>query len=66
MKPFNLLNYIFQKTLILVILLIFFPIKGISQNEQKKEPSLKGKNIICVYGGWKGHTPTEKRIGSYP
>ena len=60
MKPFNLLNYIFQKTLILVILLILFPIQGISQNEQKKEPSLKGKNIICVYGGWKGHKPTEK------
>ena len=60
MKAFNLLNCIFQKTLILVILLILFPIQGISQNEQKKEPSLKGKNIICVYGGWKGHKPTEK------
>ena len=60
MKPFKLMNCIFQKTLILVTILILFPIQGISQNEQKKKPSLKGKNIICVYGGWKGHKPTEK------
>ena len=60
MKPFKLLNCIFQKTLIMVTILILFPIQGISQSEQKKEPSLKGKNIICVYGGWKGHKPNEK------
>ena len=59
MKPCKLLNCIFQKTLIFVILLILFPIQGISQNEKKKAPTLKGKNIIYVYGGWKGHKPTE-------
>ena len=59
MKPFKLLNCIFQKILILVTILILFPIQGISQNEKKEAPSLKGKNIIYVYGGWKGHKPTE-------
>ena len=58
MKPFKLMNCIFQKTLILVTILILFPIQGISQNEQKAS-TLKGKNIIYVYGGWKGHKPRE-------
>jgi len=51
----KVLNTIFQKKLILVIIIILFPIQGISQNE----PTLKGKNVIYVYGGWKGHKPTE-------
>lgn len=59
MKPFKLMNCIFQKTLILVTILILFPIQGISQNEKKEAPTLKGKNIIYVYGGWKGHKPRE-------
>ena len=59
MKPFKLLNCIFQKILILFTVLILFPIQGISQNEKKEAPSLKGKNIIYVYGGWKGHKPSE-------
>ena len=59
MKPFKLLNCIFQKTMILVTILILFPIQGISQNEKKEAPTLKGKNIIYVYGGWKGHKPRE-------
>ena len=59
MKPFKLMNCIFQKTLILVTILILFPIRGISQNEKKEAPTLKGKNIIYVYGGWKGHKPSE-------
>ena len=59
MKPFKLLNCIFQKTLILVTILILFPIQGISQNEKKEAPTLKGKNIIYVYGGWEGHKPRE-------
>ena len=58
MKPLKLLNCIFQKILILVSILILFPIQGISQNEQKAS-TLKGKNIIYVYGGWKGHKPSE-------
>ena len=59
MKPFKIMNFIFQKTLILVTILILFPIRGISQNEKKEAPTLKGKNIIYVYGGWKGHKPSE-------
>ena len=41
--------------MVLVTLFIFFPMQGISQNE----PTLKGKNVIYVYGGWEGHKPTE-------
>ena len=62
MKPFNLLNCIFQKTLILVILLILFPIQGISQNEQKKEPSLKGKTLFVYMEAGKDTSPLKKRI----
>ena len=58
MKPYELLNCIFKKTFILVILLILFPIQSISQNEQNT-PTLNGKNIIYVYGGWEGHKPIE-------
>ena len=58
MKLCELLNYVFHKTLILVILLILFPSQAISQNEQNT-PTLNGKNIIYVYGGWEGHKPEE-------
>ena len=56
----KVLNTIFQKTLKLVAILILFPLIGTSQNQKKKAPTLKGKNIICVYGGWEGHKPYEK------
>ena len=41
--------------------LIFFlyPLTGISQDLSPPSPSLKGKNIIYVYGGMKGHSPAE-------
>ena len=55
----KLLNIFFQKLLIVVTSLILNPFQGVSQNEQQYEPTLKGKNIIYVYGGWKGHKPTE-------
>lgn len=55
----KLLYTIFQKIRIAIILLIFFPFQGISQNQQQDAPSLQGKNIIYVYGGWKGHKPSE-------
>ena len=45
--------------LIFFTLLMLSPILGISQNESQEAPSLKDKNIIYVYGGWKGHKPTE-------
>ncbi len=45
--------------LIFFTLLMLSPIPGISQNESQEAPSLKDKNIIYVYGGSKGHKPTE-------
>ena len=54
----KLIKNVFHNTLVLVFLFIFFPMQGISQNEQNK-PTLKGKNVIYVYGGWKGHKPSE-------
>jgi len=40
-----------------IVLSMLFSIPG---NAQKQEnPSLEGKNIIYVHGGWKGHKPTE-------
>jgi len=51
----KLIKNVFHNTLVLVTLFIFFPMQGISQNE----PTLKGKNVIYVYGGWEGHKPTE-------
>ena len=58
MMQSKLIKNVFHNTLVLVFLFIFFPMQGISQNEQNK-PTLKGKNVIYVYGGWKGHKPTE-------
>ena len=59
MMQSKLIKNIFYNTLVLVFLFIFFPMQGISQNEIKEAPTLKGKNIIYVYGGWKGHKPAE-------
>ena len=59
MMQSKLIKNIFHNTLVLVFLFILFPIRGISQNEKKEAPTLKGKNIIYVYGGWKGHKPRE-------
>lgn len=58
MMQSKLIKNVFHNTLVLVFLFIFFPMQGISQNEQNK-PTLKGKNVIYVYGGWKGHKPSE-------
>lgn len=43
-------------TIILFVLLCQWHIHG---QKTKKTPSLKGKNIVFVYGGWKGHKPAE-------
>ena len=36
-----------------------YPLTGISQDQGSPSFTLKGKNIIYVYGGWEGHKPTE-------
>ena len=53
------LNFSSISALLFFTLLMLSPIPGISQNDPQEAPSLKGKNIIYVYGGWKGHKPTE-------
>ena len=45
--------------LILFVINFLNPIRGISQDQQSSYPSLKGKNILFVYGGMKGHKPAE-------
>lgn len=52
------INQTFFFTLIFFILIILCPSVGISQNEYST-PTLIGKNIVYVYGGWKGHKPAE-------
>lgn len=44
---------------ILLVLLISFPIQGNGQRVEQMKPSLKGKKILYVYGGWEGHNPRE-------
>jgi type 1 glutamine amidotransferase len=41
---------------LLILLNSFF---CFSQNSSASAPSLEGKNVLYVYGGWKGHKPTE-------
>ncbi|MDA0200647.1 MAG: ThuA domain-containing protein [Bacteroidetes bacterium] len=53
------INFSSISALLFFTLLMLSPIPGISQNDPQEAPSLKGKNIIYVYGGWKGHKPTE-------
>lgn len=43
---------------ILVIAFILSTVSSFSQNKQE-QPSLEGKNVIFVYGGWQGHKPNE-------
>ena len=45
--------------LILFVINYLNPIRGISQDQQSYYPTLKGKNILFVYGGMKGHKPAE-------
>ncbi|NME68085.1 ThuA domain-containing protein [Flammeovirga aprica] len=46
--------------IIIVSLLILLGLHGYAQNEEKEAlPSLKGKKVLIVYGGWKGHKPKE-------
>ena len=46
---------------ILILLLALAPFVPTDALAQDKEPSLKGKKILFVYGGWKGHEPVPHR-----
>jgi uncharacterized protein len=43
--------------LLLLILILIQPIAGNGQNDEL--PSLKGKKILMVWGGWEGHEPRQ-------
>tara|TARA_B100001250_G_scaffold122420_1_gene103961 strand:- start:735 stop:1571 length:837 start_codon:yes stop_codon:yes gene_type:complete len=45
--------------LIFLLLICLYPFDCFSQDQLQTSPTLKGKNIIYVYGGWEGHKPTE-------
>lgn len=45
--------------LLFFLLVWLCPLGAVSQDQQQPSPTLKGKNIIYVYGGWEGHKPTE-------
>ena len=57
MKTTNNLSVLIY--LILFVINCLNPIRGISQDQQSYYPTLKGKNILFVYGGMKGHKPAE-------
>lgn len=50
------------KSLFSIYAVVFFMLLSsvtVNGQKHKKEPTLNGKNIIYVYGGWKGHKPAE-------
>ena len=49
---------LFKNTRLILFILVSFPFSISSQNNLK-DPSLNGKNIIYVYGGMNGHSPKE-------
>src|SRR5690554_7768498 len=55
-------NTMYRLSFIMIILmLVVFNRQAIAGNNQDKDdlPSLNGKKILMVWGGWKGHEPKE-------
>ncbi|MBL6644029.1 MAG: ThuA domain-containing protein [Flavobacteriaceae bacterium] len=46
-------------TFIFSLLFSLRPSAAFSQNSPADAPTLKGKNVVVVFGGWQGHQPTE-------
>ena len=46
-------------TFIFSLLFYLGPTAAFSQNSPADAPTLKGKNVVVVFGGWQGHQPTE-------
>lgn len=46
---------------IIISLLLIIPGSGIDAKEPAGEPSLEGKKVLFVLGGWKGHEPEQCR-----
>ena len=42
-----------------LLLVLVLSISLVSFSQEQSPPSLKGKNIVYIYGGWQGHKPTE-------
>lgn len=51
-------NFIITTTLLLVGCLFLTP-KGYAGEKMQNNNSLKGKKVLYVYGGWKGHEPKQ-------
>lgn len=60
MKSFSRRNFV-KTTLAASTVSLFLPktIIANSGETQKEEPSLKGKKVLYVWGGWKGHEPEQ-------
>lgn len=52
-SPLNLFGFLF------LISFVLFSIQGNAKNPADNLPSLKGKKVLLVYGGWEGHYPKE-------
>ncbi len=47
----------------IVLFLVTVAVSGFSKNpNSNQEPSLEGKKVLFVYGGWEGHDPIESSI----
>lgn len=65
----NATRRLFLKITIAVLTGLFlFPVQsmasqpGLNANTEQTEPSLKGKKVLFVYGGWEGHDPVETML----
>ena len=58
MKIKSINTSIFLNSIFFAFLLLL-PLNIFSQKKEEKNPSLKSKNIVYVYGGWEGHKPAE-------
>lgn len=46
---------------VVAILLLFITFSGLEAKDPGNVPSLKGKKVLFVWGGWKGHEPEQCR-----
>lgn len=49
------------KSISILIILVLATIQGLEAKNPEKAPSLEGKKVLFVWGGWKGHEPGKCR-----
>jgi type 1 glutamine amidotransferase len=52
-------NLLFKSLLFISLLALFSPNLDAKDDKASSEPSLKGKKVLLVWGGWKGHEPEQ-------